>query len=333
MPPGSVIDIHVHLAGDNGPSGAYISAAMKAKPAFGWMLLATGQVLKKVNDATIVDHLLNVVRASARVDKVVFLAMDAAYNAEGQRLKSHLYTPNAWAADVAAQNPEKVLFGASVHPDSPDWESRLDFALEHKAALLKWVPSSQAIDPLCPRYAAFYRKLADNKLPLLCHTGPEHAIPDAGGLRPAYARSLNHPLRLMAPLREGVTVIAAHCCTPLLPLEPNYFEEFVSMMTWAAAAGWPFYADVSALALVPQGIRSLYLRRIANELPPERLILGSDYPIPVGGPAIDLGHPASIAEWFKAERNPLDRNVEAVQEMGLDSQVLTNASRVLRLRS
>jgi uncharacterized protein len=116
---------------------------------------------------------------------------------------------------------DRLLFGASVHPNRPDAIDELNALMDGKLGvrpvLLKWIPSSQGIDPKAVRYDRFYSRLAHWKLPLLCHTGTENSIKPAGGLEDH--RDYDDPLRLVTPLEQKVTVIAAHGATPSRKLE------------------------------------------------------------------------------------------------------------------
>ncbi len=95
---------------------------------------------------------------------------------------------------------------------------------------------------------------------------------------------------------------------------------------------WNLYADVSALA-GPFPYRVGLLKRIVRELPHERLILGSDYPIPVSPLWPGAAGEVDFQEWANAllTQNPFDRNVKMIRALGFTEQVLTNAKEVLRL--
>jgi mannonate dehydratase len=327
-----IIDMHVHIAGKDGPGGCYMSARMQSSPAYYLMLVTTGNLFGEVNEDTIREHLLGIVEESEQVDKAVFLALDQVYDPDGTACPSrtNLHVPNSYLAGVAAH--EKVLLGASVHPHRDDALDALDEAVEMGAVLCKWIPSAQDIDPAAGRHEAFYRKLAELDLPLLCHVGAEHAIPDAEGDRPGGYAILNHPYRLIPALKLGVTVIAPHCCTPVSSADPDWTDEFIDLMRTAAAEGWSLYADVSALALMAP-YRMKLLKRLVRELDHDRLLLGSDYPVHVGVPLPGTGDEMDLGEWLEAVGigNPFDRNVAVMKALGFGPQVLTNAAGVLRL--
>jgi hypothetical protein len=295
------------------------------------MLLLTKSLLKKVDIQSIREHLLGVISASTFVSKSVLLAMDQVYDEAGKAHpgKTHLHVPNRYIAELARENP-RVLFGASVHPFRGDWREELDFCLENKAVLCKWIPSSQVINPSRQKLVPFYKKLADHSLPLLCHAGPEYAIPASLELY----NELNNPDLLRTPLGEGVTVIVAHCAMPYFgtldkPVYAQYFEKFLHLMDQADARGWNLYADLSALCIPT---RSEYVARVLDRVPAQRLLFGSDYPIPL----TELCYHKGKSFWGRLiflvkmalTENPLDKNYHLVKGMGFDDRVFTNAARL-----
>jgi len=125
--------------------------------------------------------------------------------------ESHLLTPNDVIIDIAKENP-RVLFGASVHPyrKKKDLLAEMTRCVDNGAVLFKWIPSSQQINPWDDRCLPFYETLAEAKIPLLCHTGAELAVPRLTLMR----KKFDDPRRLKKALNAGVRVIAAHCATP-----------------------------------------------------------------------------------------------------------------------
>ncbi|MBN1901385.1 amidohydrolase family protein, partial [Candidatus Sumerlaeota bacterium] len=227
-----IIDIHIHMAGTGSESGCYMSDYLKMTPAYLIMLITTNMIFKKVNDKTIRQHHLKILEDS-KLDRGVFLAMDEAYNSKGEKMTTHLYTPNDYVAEIAKKE-KKVLFGASVHPDRKDAINEMEKVVENGAALMKWIPSSQNINPEKKKYNSFYKKLADLEIPLLCHVGAEHTIPEPNPLLKSRYHKLNNPANIIQALECGVKVIAAHCCTPVFFLDTvlfkDYFKNFLSLM-------------------------------------------------------------------------------------------------------
>jgi predicted TIM-barrel fold metal-dependent hydrolase len=253
-----------------------------------------------------------------------------AYDQNGRDKKTHLYVPNLYLANLAKEN-NRILFGASVHPYRPDWENELQYCLDNKAVLCKWIPSSLQIDLMDSKCQAFYEKLAEKQLPLLCHVGPEGAIPPFD----ESSQELNSPRLLRNALDVGVTVIAAHAALPLLPppFESDQpYQELVSLFREAESKNWKLYTDLSAINLGP---RNLYIDKIKKDIPAQRLIFGSDYPIPI----LDISQRPHLSLWHWLKhffetiliKNPLDKNYWLIKNMRFDESLFYNAKDILRL--
>ncbi len=136
------------------------------------------------------------------------------------------------------------------------------------AVLVKVLPNAQQFDPADPNYKAFYRALAERRLPFLSHVGYEFSLIGKD-------QSVGDPARLHAPLDEGVTVIAAHACSYGLMLYERFLQTFQTLV----GRYTNFYADISALTLPNRFKMLLHLRR-HPELH-DRLLFGTDYPLSV----------------------------------------------------
>ena len=332
-----VIDVHIHYGTpQDAESGCYWSEEFEKGVAFFAFRLIVYGLFKKINPERIKEHLLKVITKSKHVDKSVFLALDQVfdekgivYDQHGRGKKTHLYVPNSCIIGLAKEN-DRILFGASVHPYRPNWQDELRYCLDNKAVLCKWIPSSQQIDLMHSMCIPFFETLAKEKLPLLCHVGPEAAIPPYDKA----SQELNSPRLLRNALDAGVTVIAAHVALPLLPppfeSEKPYLE-LVALFQEAKTRPWKLYADISAINLGPRG---QYIDRLKMDIPPDGLLFGSDYPIPIldisQRPHLSLGH------WLKhffetiTIRNPLDKNYRLIKHMDFDGAIFYNASNILR---
>ena len=330
-----VIDIHVHFGSSEDPeSGCYWSKDFEEGFAFLGFRLVTNNLFGKIDFQRAKKHVLGVINGSKNVQKTVLLALDQVYDEGGnpRRDKTHLCAPNKCIIDLANENP-RVLFGASVHPYRDDWRQALDFCLGNKAVLCKWVPSSQQIDLLHPKCQPFYEKLAESKLPLLCHVGPEGAIPPYDKV----SQELNSPRHLRKALDAGVAVIAAHAALPFFPppLESDQpYQELIALFREGESKNWNLYADLSAINLGP---RYLYIDKLKTDIPDYkfRLIFGSDYPIPI----LDVSQKPHISlwDWLKhffetiTIKNPLDKNYQLIENMEFGDSIFYNASDILRL--
>ena len=335
MPP--VIDIHIHIAAKHEP-GCTVSREMETEPAFIYMLLADRvrrSALRRDFDGTIRAHILGALASAPSVDYGVLLALDAPYGEDGQLLEehSHLVVGNEYVRKLAKANP-KVLVGASVHPNRgpvEGWEE-LERCLDGDppAALVKLLPNCQLIDVSDRRHDWFYETLAERGVPLLCHTGPENTLPVPAPVDEH--QRLGDPRRLRRALDIGVTVIAAHSAMRVFPFQDDHVGDLAAMMREAEENGrWRLFADVSAMCLI---CRIGTVHRVLESIPGERMILGSDYPVPVSDMPPVVFKNLSLDEYLALLhiRNPIEKNLRQLLAMGFPASIGTRAAEVIPAR-
>lgn len=316
-------DIHAHLAGvGTGDTGNYLAPRFRESRSFRRSLRRLGftpAILATPDaDQRLASAVIDEVNASW-VDRVVLLALDAAYHDNGTRddARTLLVTDNDFVADLAEAH-EKILFGASIHPARPDALAELDRLVARGACLVKWLPGAQNIEPDHPRCFPFYDALARHGLPLLCHTGPEHTLK-------AFPNALNDPLRLAPALERGVTVIAAHCGTRL------YLHERSGFPSWRTLAlrHERCYGDLSAFGVITRMATIRALRKQPALL--ARCVFGSDYPaVPLPLSCVgSIGLGAALR--IQLLRNRFDQSIELLQAAGVPTDVFTRATQLLRI--
>ena len=314
-----IIDCHVHLWATTPPNGR-MSGRMLYSPSF--RLLARRLGVRPGPgpgaDYDIEQKLALSIDQAPQLDAAVVLALDATYDRDGalDLARTHMWVTNDHAMAVAARHP-KLLFGCSVHPYRPDALAQLERCVNAGAALMKWLPIVQDFDPADERCFPIYEALAHHKLPLLCHTGLEHALPL---VNPA----VGDPKRLVPALQRGVTVIAAHCGSREIPLiEPDWVPDFMRL----AHEHENLYGDTAAMNLPS---RSYAYGRVLNDpVVRAKLVHGSDWPLPVIPPALRLG-PARA--WALArDDNWLRRDVRVKRAIGFDDAYFRRAATLLRL--
>ncbi len=355
------IDMHVHVAG-NGRSLDRIEEDVFFDPADNqhWFTrilyylleenLQRARADRDASGAVSTDEyfelLYRLFRDAREIDGMVLLAMDGAYSPKtgalqkketdllvGNRfLARRIATLNArLAGEVDARvRAKRFFFAASVSPNRKDWERELAYVLEETDAVaIKLIPSVMHLHLDDKRHDAYYDAMAAHGMPLLCHVGPEYAFPE--GIR---NRALDDFRCLERPLARGVTIIAAHCATPVFPLvDKNETRAFAAFMRSANAGGAVrLYADTSALSMTS---RIHLLPRVLELFPPEWLLHGTDFPIPIDGWAhLPLfTHGMTPKEYLAIQRtkNPFDRDVRIKRAAGFDDRILGNAERVLRM--
>ncbi|MCU0604608.1 MAG: amidohydrolase, partial [Desulfobacterales bacterium] len=199
----------------------------------------------------------------------------------------------------------------------------LERAAAQGAVLVKWIPSIMDIDPSDEFFIPFYKKMAELGIPLLSHTGMERSF--------AHARDeLSDPLKLLLPLKHGVTVIAAHMAATGQSEGRDNFERLLSILP-----AYPnFYTDISSLT---QFNRLGYLAKALN-IPwaIDHMIFGTDWPLqhfPVVSPWYHVGHIGWVNAWRIARiENVWDRDVALKQALGVPESVLTRMVGVLAVR-
>ncbi|MEW6584511.1 MAG: hypothetical protein AB1442_02750 [Nitrospirota bacterium] len=282
---------------------------------------------------------------SREIDNIVLLALDAVFSTDTGRLderKTDLWVSNSFLwkkvqelnsrlgkeADPAKRK-KKFLFGASVSPNRLNWEPELDFVLNRTdAVLIKLIPSTQHIDLKDDRHRDFFRSLSQARMPLLCHVGPEYSFPE--GIRNTRLDNFRNLEKL---LESGVMVIAAHCASPVFPVvDRNVTKDFLAFMrSYNSSGDVRLWADISALSL---STRIPYIREIVDTFPPEWLVNGSDFPIPIDGwahlPLVT--HDVTAEEYISIykTKNPFDRDVKIKRAHGFPDSILENGAKVLR---
>lgn len=229
----------------------------------------------------------------------MLFAFDQACDAAGLPVAAHttFHVPDAYAAHVAAETPQRFAWVASIHPYRPDALARLDAALANGAVALKWLPSSMAIDLRDRRLRPFYDRLADTRLPVIVHCGEERAVPGAG------RDELGNPLLVRAALERGVRIVIAHCASlgtaldldRVRPRDVTAFSLFARLMD----EGWgeQLLGDISVVLQANRepGVARTLLTR--EDWQP-RLLHGSDYPLPGIPAAVRL--PALVSDGLLA---------------------------------
>lgn len=326
LPVAPFIDMHCHTAGlGAGNSGCFVSEQMRHSFKLRFYLKSLGVTEKEIlreGDALVLTRLSERLAGSQHVSRAVILALDGVVDAHGEldRAQTEIYVPNEFLATEVPKHPN-LLWGASINPYRPDALARLAWARAHGAVLIKWLPSVQQIDPADERLIPFYKKMVELGLPLLTHTGNERS----------FTRSrdeLCDPERLRLPLREGVTVIAAHAATTGKFAGERSFDRLARMMP-----EYPkLYADISSLTQIN---KHGYLGEVLHR--PEfqhRLLYGTDYPLIAINPLVSpwyFPHQLTLRQSYACARieNPWDRDVALKQALGVPTEIWTRADDVL----
>jgi len=316
------VDMHVHVVGNgSGGTGCWLRVGRWHRPLAALMLRHVGlpsDALTGDLDRLFVDRLLEQVRGSS-LGRAVILAQDLVRDEQGREMEGvgSFYVPNDYVLGLARQHPE-FLPAVSIHPARPDALEELDRCLAAGAVMMKCLPNCQNINCNDRRFTRFWERMAEAKLPLLAHTGGEHTVPV---VRADFA----DPRILTLPLECGVTVIAAHCGTKSGLFDPEYFHVFAEM-----TRRFPnLYGDTSAFN-VP--IRGRHMRKCLAPPLVERMVQGSDYPVPVHG---HFAWARGLVDWksfrrWERQPNVLERDYQLKVAMGFPRETFTRIWGLLR---
>ena len=305
----NLIDCHVHLAAlPDSDNGCYISPKMLRSPLFRYLLWKHQLSPANPREANrkYLDDLLTELLASHHVQRAVLLGMDGVYDQNGRLDQAHtdFLISNDYVLNIARAYPNEFLAGVSINPQRRDAIEEVHRCADAGAALVKVLPNAQQFNPADLHYKAFYRALAERKLPFLSHVGYEFSLIGKD-------QSVGDPDRLRPALEEGATVIAAHACSYGLII----YEKFLPTLRDFVQRYPNFYADISALTLPNRVQMLLHLRRYPEIH--ERLLFGTDYPLSVFQLAawgrVALGTLYDIVH----TKNRFDRQVLVCRGLGL----------------
>ena len=313
--PARLVDHHTHVAGiGTSPSGAFINPKMRtwAHPfhhlKFKVYLSAAGVADVAHADTQLIDRLVNLVKHISDHGKHRLLAFDKNYNRDGtpNLEKTEFYVPNDYVFELAGKYPDLFIPNISVNPYRPDALAELERCARRGARVVKWLPNAMGINPADPQCDRFYQQMKTLDLILLSHGGEEKAV------EADEDQKLGNPLLLRRALDHGVKVIVAHCAG-LGENEdlddhdkkrvPN-FDLFMRLMNEKRYEGLVF-GDISAMTQFNRAGRPLATILEREDLH-ERLVNGSDYPLPAINILIRTG-PLMKAGYIKAaERDSLN---------------------------
>lgn len=390
-------DMHCHIAAEGTNDIGKIHTDVYYKPLNDELILKIGaenmkkDLVEKYKSGTTngkvslknySDLLLKHLSESTRIDAVVLLAFDGVYSpADFQRPDGFNEKKNTFyehgtelivsnqlvynlVKDLNSRLPagKKFYWGASINPnrDSASLKAEMDFIeglRDNKPALMKWVPSYHHIDLADANIQSFYKWLVDQKLPLLCHVGPEFAYSES---YKDFNKKRDHYTYLKHPLQAGVNVIAPHCVAPFFMTDINEVNDFIKFMRdwnsthpnklWVDNSGTSNPTTFLGASNSPMFPRISRMREFVSKYPKEYMLHGTDFPVPIadkdsfskvpnttklqekknGG----FPWPHVSAEFYKELddcHNFYDLDASIKEHYGYAEETFTNAARVLRL--
>jgi len=287
--PEKLIDHHVHIAGlGAGGTNAFVNPKMLTwRHPFHRLKLKVYMSSAGVSDEDNADP-----QAAARLAALVknikyhgkhrLLAFDKNYRKDGtvNLEKTEFYVPNGYVFELAERYPDLFVPNISVNPYRPDAVEELEQWARRGARIVKWLPNAMGIDPSDPKCDRFYQKMKELDLILLSHGGEEKAV------EAEEDQKLGNPLLLRRALDHGVKVIIAHCAglgsnEDLDSRDRTHidnFDLFLRLMDEKRYEGLLF-GEISAMTQFNRSGKPLRTM-LAREDLHERLVNGSDYPLP-----------------------------------------------------
>ena len=283
-----LIDHHVHIAGLGvGGTNTFVNPKMLTwRHPFHRLKLkvymsSAGVADEDKADPQAIARLTRLVASIKDHGKHRLLAFDKHYRHDGSvnLEKTEFYVPNEYVFELAERYSELFVPNISVNPYRPDAIAELEKWARRGARIVKWLPNAMGINPSDSQCDPFYEKMKELDLILLSHGGEEKAV------EAEEDQKLGNPLLLRRVLDHGVKVIVAHCaglgCNEDLDSKDrkivDNFDLFLRLMDEKRYEGLVF-GELSAMT---QFNRSGKLRMLlAREDLHERLVNGSDYPLP-----------------------------------------------------
>jgi predicted TIM-barrel fold metal-dependent hydrolase len=287
--PSQLVDYHTHVAGlGAGTNGTFVNPKMRTwrhpfhRLKLKVYLSGSGVTDEHRADDQSISRLVRLVSSIEGHGKYKLLAFDKNYNCDGSAnlAKTEFYVPNNYVFDLVAAHPDLFEPVLSINPYRLNALKDLAEGARLGARMVKWLPNAMGIDPSDERCDPFYQKMKELDLVLLSHGGEEKAV------EAEEDQKLGNPLLLRRALDYGVKVIIAHCAG----LGDNEdiddrdrkrvanFDLFLRLMGEKKYEGLLF-ADISAMTQynrAGQPLRTVLGREDLHE----RLVNGSDYPLP-----------------------------------------------------
>ena len=287
--PEKLIDHHVHIAGLGvGGTKAFVNPKMLTwRHPFHRLKLKVYMSSAGVSDEDHADpqaaaRLADVVKSIKDHGKHRLLAFDKNYRKDGTAdlEKTEFYVPNEYVFELAERYPDLFVPNISVNPYRPDAIAELEKWARRGARIVKWLPNAMGIDPSDPKCDSFYQKMKELDLILLSHGGEEKAV------EAEEDQKLGNPLLLRRALDHGVKVIVAHCAglgtnedlDNKERKQIDNFDLFLRLMDEKQYEGLLF-GEISAMTQFNRSGKPLRTM-LAREDLHERLVNGSDYPLP-----------------------------------------------------
>ncbi len=320
------IDCHVHIVGDGSSGSDCWFRLPNLWNKFLGRLMIKGlglpsSALREGLDRLYSDNLVKQIQASS-IDAVIALAQDVPYDSSGNSLHddAQFYVPNDYVAELGKKHKE-IIPACSIHPGRPDAMEELERCIAAQMPVLKLLPNCLNIDYERKEFIPFWERMAEAGMILLSHTGGEMTVK-------VYDASYGDPNKLRIPLECGLTVIAAHAAGRSGLFDPDWTDDLLDMFN-----DYPdLYADNSALCSIN---RARTLKHILSAEVQQRIVHGSDYPVPVSGLGPMLMQKLAWSDYRSTKRisNIIERDYQLKRLIGFIPSTFTRMDELLQKNS
>lgn len=280
--------------------------------------------------ATYTEALIQNVKESKYIEKIVLFGVDARVDEKGKTLHKDITVcaTNNDLLELYQKNNDLIIPFFSINPLRPDALDLIDKYYELGFRGAKFLQNYWNVDTRDRRYIAYFEKLKSYDLPLIVHIGSESSVNSFKECESI--KMLNQPLEI------GVTTICAHMALSYEPLKifkafsknpKNFNSDYFTLLKMLETHD-KLYADISAM-LTP--VRAKALRHLSKQTNiHDKLLFGTDFPVPFTT-AVNT-HGLSLKKSFELsyEKNPFDRYTKVILEFfDKDNLLYSNYKKLL----
>ena len=328
------IDFHAHLLSpDVSFSRIYDKAAISV---FAKKLGVDKNELINRKYEAFVEAFINNVKTSKHVKKSVILPVDAKIDHKGNEISRDktVCSSNEDVLREYQENPNEIIPFFSVNPNRPDALDLIDKYASQGFKGAKFLQNYWDIDINDKKYTPYFEKIKSYDLPIIIHTGGEHAIES----NPMYEKVevANGAIEVGCKVvlaHFGVNMIMNQELTKLhhnFSFETSKFGEDYFKTIEYLEKHENVYADLSAII-------AFFRTKVVEDLAKnqkhihDKLLFGTDYPVPFS--IMFSYNSLGLRKRMELEKieNPLDRYVAFFNEyFEEDSPIYSNWEKLIK---
>ncbi len=328
------IDFHAHLLNPNVSfSRTYDKVAISL---FAKKLGVDKEDLLNRKYEAFVDAFINNIRTSKYVKKSVVLPVDAKIDEKGREISRDktVCSSNEDVFREYKKYPDLIIPFFSINPNRLDALDLIDMYAQQGFKGVKFLQNYWDIDINDKRYIPYFEKIKSYDLPIIIHTGSEHAIESNSLYERVEVANQAIEIGCKVVLAHfGVNMVMEHELKKLhhnFSFENSKFgEDYFKTLSYLEKYD-NVYADLSAII-------TFFRTKIVEDLAKNqehihhKLLFGTDYPVPF---SILLSYNSlSLAKRLELEKieNPLDRYIAFFNEFfEEDALIYTNWKKLIK---